>query len=415
MQRMIEHALQKTDSALRCPEESLVRFYEAVSYSKKTQLFIEETMQEEDFLFFFRDIWVALYEEMSYHIQEIEQPYHRLLAKVLDTNAYVMCRRMTVKESLPALVGAYHITEYCYPLVHDDYLETSTVEEQVERAYEMMRMVIQGVDELVDFNIGMYEFREQIVIAELIADTQEAKEIAKYSRIFQQIIDEVGAMATDTYTTEFELMQHRFFIEGSPETVTEYLKKKKAAETMLQSHYRNNVIYVPFQNAQQGDGPYIICLEQTARTKRFDIQTKALVLLISRLAKQYGRDLCIIPYANDVKGHYYFEKGNIPVDELSQFVRHYEDGEANILPALSFALTILRQNDEQQRSDIIFITEGGMIREQRLLDSTYKQAVESFLTMRNVDVSALVLNERLFDEQQYWFINDVYFAEELFE
>lgn len=415
MQASIAKILARHESALHCSPRSFAMFAEAVEFSKKTQRFIQMHSHNEDFLFLFRDLWVALFEEMGYHVQDIQQPYHRLLAKVLETNAYVMARRMTIEESLPALVAAYHFTEFCYPLINEEFLDMPIVEQAAEQGYQQMREVIHYVDQLVGMELHRYSFKEQIVIAELIADTDEAKEIAQYSRIFQQIVDEVDATANDRYSAELEMMQHQFFVQGSPDTVTEYLKKKRAAERLLRSHYHDNTLYVPFHEMEEGDGPYIICMEQTHKTKRFDVQTKALILLIARLAQQRGRDLCIIPFAEDVKGHYYFEKGNIPVGDLIHFVQSSEGGQARILPALSFALTIVRQTEGQKNSDIIFITEGKPLDEHKLIEPNYQQQVTAFLREHEVDVAALILNEQLFDATQYWFINHVYFAEELLQ
>lgn len=407
--------LASTSSALRCSEDQLQTFTEAVSLSTKTQHFMYQHRQQPDFLFLFRDLWVSLFEDMNYYVHDLQRPYHRLLAKIIETNAYVMMRRMTVQESLPALVGAYHLTEYCYAFTAEEFIDMPTLEDAVEQAYDEMRRIMQYVDQLIGHDVMHYSFQEQIVIAEMIADTEEVKEIAEYSRIFQQIVDEVDALANDTYGVELEMMQHQFFVEGSPETVAEYLKKKRAAEALLKSNYHENVLYVPFHELQGGEGPYIICVEQTDETKRFNVQTKALVLLIAKLAQQRGRDLCVIPFADDVNGHYYFEKGNVSVKELIHFMHHFEEGHAQMLPALSFALTVIRQNEERKHSDIIFITEGKPIDEQKLLEPSYQQTVTNFLREHEVDVTALILNEQLFDATQYWFLDHIYFAEDLLQ
>lgn len=413
MLQTVMEQLERQESALRCPQESLSQFAEAVSFSTKTQQFLYTNRQKEDFALLCRDVWVVLFEEMSYYVHDIQRSYHRLLAKIVETNAYVMFRRMTVRKSLPSLVGAYHVTEYCYRFIDEEFIEMSELEEAVEEAYNEMRRVIQYVDQLVGNNLYRYRFHEQIVVAEMIADMQEAKEIAEYSRIFQQIVDEVDALANDTYGAELEMMQHQFFVEGSPETVTEYLRKKKAAEALLQSSYHDNVLYVPFHELASGEGPYILCVEQTEATKRFNVQTKALVFLMAKLAQQQGRDLCVIPFADNVSGHYYFERGDVSVQELIHFMQHYEGGQAQLLPALSFALTVIRQNEGRKKSDVIFITEGKPIDEQRLQEPAYQQTVTSFLREHEVDVTALILNEQLYNASQYWFFDNVYFAEEL--
>lgn len=415
MLQTILQQLQQPHSAFRCPPESLARFAEAVELSTKTQRFIYTHRQEEGFLFLIRDLFIALYDETSYYVHDVQTPYHRLLAKLLETNTYMMFRRMTVQQSLSSLVGAYHITEYCYHMMYDEFIDMPTLEQAAEEAYEEMRRITLYVEQILVKALHRYTFHEQIVIAEMIADTAEVKEIAEYSRIFKQIVDEVDLLANDTYGAELELMQHQFFVEGSPETVTEYLKKKRAAEALLHSNYHehNNVLYVPFHELHDTKGPYIICVEQTKATKQFNIQTKALVLLIAKLAEQHGRDLCIIPFADDVTGHYYFERGDVSVEQLIHFMHHFEDGQAQLLPALSFALTIIRQNEERKSGNIIFITEGKPLDEHKLTEPTYQQAVTSFLREHKVDVTALILNEQLFNASDYWFLHHVYFAEEL--
>ena len=64
--------------------------------------------------------------------------------------------------------------------MYDEFIDMPTLEQAAEEAYEEMRRITLYVEQILVKALHHYTFHEQIVIAEMIADTAEVKEIAEY-------------------------------------------------------------------------------------------------------------------------------------------------------------------------------------------------------------------------------------------
>lgn len=242
---------------------------------------------------------------------------------------------------------------------------------------------------------------EKLNIANL--ETEESKH---FKQLFQE--SEVLLKITQSFQF-FEGMFEELEALLSSEKTEKYLQIKKDAKK------EGNVIFVPFTTNSEY-GPLIVCMEQSEIINDYAIAIKGMVLSLSILAQRQQRDLYIVPFGENVKTHYLFLNGVLNMEDFQSFVRCSEVSMSpRLLPALQFALKLLKEHHIKWNSQIIFIT-GGLPKDVMLAkkEKIYHQ-MQMALNKFPVDMTAVVLENHLLLEEKFWFVNKVYNAKDYFK
>lgn len=175
---------------------------------------------------------------------------------------------------------------------------------------------------------------------------------------------------------------------------------------------KGNILYVPFDEYKKETGPIIICLEQTTGMAAYSDLCKSIILPFFMSAHRERRDLYIVPYDCQVHVHFRFEGGHLNLSDFKDFINYRAKGEAKILPVLHFVKGLLQENQHCTEADIIIFTEGTPIDGQHLVGKQAKAVLEEMKRKYHAEFSVIVMHEHNFNEQQFWFANKAFFADD---
>ncbi|MFJ7646452.1 hypothetical protein ACIQ1H_02820 [Lysinibacillus sp. NPDC097279] len=173
-----------------------------------------------------------------------------------------------------------------------------------------------------------------------------------------------------------------------------------------------NVLYVPFVDYKEEQGPMIICLEQTSGMARYSELCKSMILSLFMTAHQEQRDLYIVPYDCQIHVHYRFENGHLNLSDFKDFIEYKAKGEAAILPVLQFVKGLLQENQQCAETDVLIFTEGNPVDGQYLLGKRAKTIIEEMKQRYHAEFSVIAMNEQRFNEHHFWFANKAIFADD---
>ncbi|MGE6513236.1 hypothetical protein [Lysinibacillus sphaericus] len=195
-----------------------------------------------------------------------------------------------------------------------------------------------------------------------------------------------------------------------------YYERKWQEAQRLQLKYhttkKGNIYYVPFAEYKKEPGPMIICLEQTTGMEVYSDLCKSMILPLFMSAHREQRDLYIVPYDCQIHVHYRFENGHLNLSDFKDFIEYKAKGKAAILPVLQFVKGLLQENQQCTEADIIIFTEGNPVDGQHLLGKRAKAILEDMKHHYHADFSVIAMQEQNFNEQQFWFANRAFFADD---
>ncbi|MDM5249213.1 hypothetical protein [Lysinibacillus sp. G4S2] len=194
-----------------------------------------------------------------------------------------------------------------------------------------------------------------------------------------------------------------------------YERKWQVARRQKLKHQttkKGNILYVPFDAYKKEPGPIIICLEQTTGMAAYSELCKSMILPFFMNAHRERRDLYIVPYDCQIHVHYRFENGHINLCDFKGFIEYQAKGEAAILPVLHFVKGLLQENQHYTESDIIIFTEGTPIDGQHLVGKKAKTILNEMKSKYCAEFSVITMQEHNFNEQQFWFANKAFFADD---
>jgi len=175
---------------------------------------------------------------------------------------------------------------------------------------------------------------------------------------------------------------------------------------------KGNILYVPFDEYKEETGPIIICLEQTTGMAAYSELCKSIILPLFMNAHRERRDLYIVPYDCQIHVHYRFENGHLNLSDFKDFIEYKAKGEAAILPVLHFVKGLLQENQHSTEADIIIFTEGTPIDGKHLVGKQAKALLEEMKRKYHAEFSVIAMHEHKFNEQQFWFANKAFFADD---
>ncbi|MFJ7405351.1 MULTISPECIES: hypothetical protein [unclassified Lysinibacillus] len=177
-----------------------------------------------------------------------------------------------------------------------------------------------------------------------------------------------------------------------------------------QTTKNGNILYVPFVDYKEEQGPMVICLEQTSGMAKYSELCKSMILSLFMDAHQEQRDLYIVPYDCQIHVHYRFENGHLNLSDFKDFIEYKAKGEAAILPVLQFVKGLLQENQQCAETDVIIFTEGNPVDGQYLLGKRAKTMIEEMKQRYHAEFSVIAMNEQRFNEHHFWFANKAIFA-----
>lgn len=187
------------------------------------------------------------------------------------------------------------------------------------------------------------------------------------------------------------------------------LRRQKLKQQITKN---GNVFYIPFHDYKQDPGPIIICLEQTTGMEAYSELCKSMILPLFMNAHRENRDLYIIPYDRQINVHYRFENGHLNLADFKSFIEYKAKGEAELLPVLQFVRSLLHENQLVTEAEVIIFTEGTPIDGQHLVSKKAKVMLEEMKRKYLAEFSVIAMHEDNFNEQQFWFANKAFFADD---
>lgn len=175
---------------------------------------------------------------------------------------------------------------------------------------------------------------------------------------------------------------------------------------------KGNILYIPFDEYKKETGPIIICLEQTNGMAAYTDICKSMILPLFMNAHSEHRDLYIVPYDCQIHVHYRFENGRINLSDFKDFIEYKTKGEAAVLPVLHFVKGLLQENQHCKKADIIIFTEGTPIDGQHLVGKQAKALLDEMKRKYHAEFLVIAMHEHNFNEQQFWFANKAFFADD---
>lgn len=233
-------------------------------------------------------------------------------------------------------------------------------------------------------------------------------------------LQNIAVCALDLVEIIHELQENIPAIEPEEHLVNDeeqrnYYERKrydaKRNELKHRTMKQGNVFYVPFAEYKKGPGPIIICLEQTEGMSMYSEICKSMILPWFITAHRDHRDLYIVPYNSHIHVHYCFKKGHLNSQDFTDFIECDVSGEATIIPVLQLVKGLLQENEQCTDVDVILFTEGMPLDGQRLVEPSMKTKMQEIINKYQTDISVIVMQDKHFNEQYFWFADNVFLAE----
>lgn len=208
--------------------------------------------------------------------------------------------------------------------------------------------------------------RDQILLAEKIAENKQIKEIAEWAGRFKQVARKkqkakysesvekngvsIGKEIDALLPIEWSFYTHR-------STKTDFLRRLAEGQTMLYEQKGPEVL---------GKGPIILCLDQSDSMSSLDAPSKGFSLAFMTIAKKQRRDFCLLLFSSRTL-KFTYKKGKVKPSEMINLATTYLGGGTNFTLVLEEALKVINES-RFTKADLVLVTDG----EGKLNDSFIK-------------------------------------------
>ena len=169
-----------------------------------------------------------------------------------------------------------------------------------------------------------------------------------------------------------------------------------------------NVLYVPFDEMKNLYSPMIVIVQQCDAMKEYEAFTKGTIVPLFNLCAVQKRDLIILPFSNKPAQPLLFKNGTLHVELFGQFLQHYLNGDAQIVPAIDKAIELFSQDTIGNQRDLIMITDNQFSDFHNL----NAQAFAGKFQELDIDLAVIAMSEMNFEKQPISFADKVFFANE---
>ncbi|MFC3041564.1 VWA domain-containing protein [Virgibacillus xinjiangensis] len=198
--------------------------------------------------------------------------------------------------------------------------------------------------------------RDQLELADTLAMDTQMEEIADWAGRFKQIARKKQKSKHDKATSRSgvtlgnnpeRLLPSELALYKNEATRTEFLRRFAKRKTRQHDTKGKDTL---------GQGPIILCLDQSGSMKSLDTQSKGFALALMSIAKKQKRDFAFIPFSGSAY-KYIFSKGKISGKKMVEVCQNYLGGGTNFEAPLRKGTEVIQTSSFKQ-ADIIFVTDG---------------------------------------------------------
>lgn len=240
--------------------------------------------------------------------------------------------------------------------------------------------------------------RDQISMAEILKEHKKMKEVAEWAGKFKAIakkknktkhnesLDRSGMTLGDDVE---RLLPQELALLSRDETRLDFLRRFAEGQTMM---------YSPEGKDRLGQGPVVVCLDQSGSMQKLDTQSKGFVLALAMIAKKQGRDFCLITFSTKSKTRY-FAKGKISPNELVEVVEDFLSGGTSYGSPLDEAKRVILHEKQFKKADIVFVTDGDPSDTGTLNKVEWVNDFKEFKKKSGVNIMSLLIGA---DVREHW-------------
>lgn len=237
------------------------------------------------------------------------------------------------------------------------------------------------------------------------------------SEMFQQLTEEAQQLFLSQFARDEEFIksiavavdfQERLGkLEGSIPLVTPYeedeLRNVRNIQRKLtlkdKAVTKGNVTYVPFHQKIDFAAPLIIGLDTSCEMESYEIQAKGLILPLLELCAEQKRD-CIVATIND---RCVFPHGELTSEGIQRLQHIKMQDEQDIALLFKQALYLFDAYRLKEEAEFMLITANTFA------SSDIPDGLIEEFEIRNIELSAIALDAKRFEEAPLPFLNKVFF------
>ncbi|KGR81566.1 hypothetical protein [Lysinibacillus odysseyi] len=237
------------------------------------------------------------------------------------------------------------------------------------------------------------------------------------SEMFQQLTEEAQQLFLNQFARDEEFIksiavavdfQERLGkLEGSVPLVTPYeddgIRNVRAIQRKLtlkdKAVTKGNVTYIPFHQKIDFAAPLIVGLDTSCEMELYEIQAKGLILPLLELCAEQKRD-CIVATIND---RCVFPHGELTPEGIQRLQHIKMQDEQDIALLFKQALYLFDAYRLKEDAEFMLITANTFAS-----SDISEQLIEEF-GMRGIELSAIALDSKRFEEAPLEFLNKVFF------
>ncbi|WP_318241638.1 vWA domain-containing protein [Sporosarcina quadrami] len=198
--------------------------------------------------------------------------------------------------------------------------------------------------------------RDQILLAEKIAENKQIKEIAEWAGRFKQV---ARKKQKTKYSESIEkngvsigkeidaLLPIELSYYTYPLTKIDFLRRLVEGQTMMYEKKGSEVL---------GKGPIVLCLDQSDSMSGLDTPSKGFSLALMAIAKKQRRDFCLLLFSSRTL-KFTYKKGKVKPSEMMKLATIYLGGGTNFTLVLEEALKVINES-RFARADLVLVTDG---------------------------------------------------------
>lgn len=226
--------------------------------------------------------------------------------------------------------------------------------------------------------------RDQILLAEKMAENKQIKEIGEWAGRFKQVAQKkqkakssesveksgisIGKEIDALLPIELSFYTHR-------STKTDFLRRLVEGQTMLYEQKGNEIL---------GKGPIVLCLDQSDSMSSLDTPSKGFSLALMAIAKKQRRDFCLLLFSSRTL-NFTYKQGKVKPSEMLKLATTYLGGGTNFTLVLEEALKVINES-RFAKADLVLVTDG-----EGKLSAPFLEAFTKRKKEKNFQVLSLVL------------------------
>lgn len=228
---------------------------------------------------------------------------------------------------------------------------------KTQNAKEAVKSLVGGTKAgSADAELKKIPLRDQLEIADRISDDDQMKKIAEWVGRFKQIARKKQKSKHDKATSRSGITLGNDPSRLLPSELALYKNESTRQEFFRRFAKKKTRLFDTNRKQELGQGPIILCLDQSGSMTDLDAQSKGFALALMSIAKKQKRDFALIPFSGTAY-QYMYKKGKINGNDMIELCQRFIGGGTNFQAALSKGMEVI-QNSSFKLADIVFVTDG---------------------------------------------------------